>query len=557
MLNKKEEIQNFVNAPARNLPLTGVPVAHIRKYAQLPCRATAERDMLNFISSCLSAEKIYGCVIKAWWGEGKTDAYENFIKPQLEEGKILTFDVVATTIARVFEKRQKEGVSDPVVWMAFLASLFEAIWEEKKSRPEEVKIFERSIDEIKSDFAYIKRVIYQLMEKSSKVFFFIDEVEQLERLPIREDILLGIRGLFDQKEEMLRGNLHLILACTPDAFNRLVGSSAQMGGLLERLTIIELPRPSKEEAVRFVYGLINYMYDGKVPDPHPFLNSGIAYAIVYAGHSSPRSMIKTLQQVVEYAKHQAREAGYEGYLKRIDGWIVVNALKNYNIPIFGSQVTALDGDFLDNKILRILSIEGEPEKTDLLSRLICLLVGEPIPISLSELCLRLNTREQRIKECVGIANNRVEESKVLNGLLILQVDKLSKPEEKIPEDLKHYFLPYLIGSDSKGLKLTLFLPSRDRALRSLFPDLDLENSQRILRKILSYSADEIYYLISPELIEHLYPNPEFLELEFIKDKNKRLELWKSAYEIISEESSLSLCEEALADLVRNLDYGVE
>ena len=556
MRDKSKETENYINVPIRSLPLTGVPIAGIRRYAELPCRATIERDLLNFIDSCLSAEKIYGCVIKAWWGEGKTDAYENFIKLQLEDKKILTFDVVATTIARVFEKRQKEGLSDSVVWIAFLASLFEAVWEEKKFKPE-AKVFERNIDEIKSDFTYVKRVIHQLMEKSSRVFFFIDEVEQLERLPVREDMLLGIRGLFDQKEEILHGNLHLILACTPDVFNRLVGSSAQMGGLLERLTIMELPHPSKEEAVKFVYGLIDYMYDGKVPSPHPFLNSGIAYAIAYAGHSSPRSMIKTLQQVVEYSKQQAREAGYEGYLKRIDGWILINAIKNYNIPIFGSQVVALDGDFLDNKILRILNIKGEPDKTNLLKKLICLLIGEPIPISLSELSLRLNAPEQKIKECIGIANNRIEESKVLNGLLILQLGKSCETEENIPEDLRHYFLSYLIGIDSNNLNLALFLPLRDRVLRSLVPELDLGTAQKILRKILPYSNGENYYLISPELIEHVYPNPEFLELEFIKDKNRRLELWKNAYEVISEKNSLFLCEETLTDLIKNLSSMAE
>jgi hypothetical protein len=555
MLSSKEVTSIFVAAPSRSLPLTGIPVAHIREYAQLPSRAAAERDLLNFVSSCLSAESVYACVIKAWWGEGKTDAYENFIKPQLEEKKVLAFDVVTTTIARILEGRQKEGVSDPVAWRAFLASLFEAIWEEKKTRPDEVKVFERRDDEIKSDFAYIKRVIYQLMEKSPKVFFFIDEVEQLERHPIREDILQGIRGLIDQKE-MLRGNLHLILACTPDAFNRIVGSSAQMGGLVERLTTIELKPPSREEAVEFIYGLIRYMYDGKVPRPHPFPNPGVAYAIAYAGHGSPRSMMKALQQVIEYAKRQAREAGYEDYLKRIDGWIVVDALKNYNIPIFGSQVAALDGDFLDNKILRVLNIKNDPKRTNLLSKLIGLLVGEPIPISLSELCLRLNASEGAIKECIGIANNRIEESKILNGLLILQVDKTSKSEEDLPEDLrKDYVLRYLISDESESLGLTLFLPSKDRALRSINPKLDAWTSQKILHRIQKFLVGEAYYLISPETLEHLYPNPEFLGLEFIEDRNKRLELWKEAYEIMNEEGSLSLCEETLEDLIKNLDYG--
>jgi hypothetical protein len=558
MQDKKDE---FVKAPKRSLPLTGVPVAGIRGYAELPCRAAAERDLLNFIKACLNAERIYACVIKAWWGEGKTDAYENFIKPELEkiggelkDKKIFTFDVVATTVARIFEEIEKR---ERVLWKPFLASIFEAVWEEKKSNPD-VKVFERINNEIKSD-DYIKRVINQL-GKEGKIFFFIDELEQLERLAIRENMLLGLRGLIDQKEEFLRGNIHLIMACTPDAFNRIIGLSTQMGGLLDRLIIIELPRPSKEEAVKFVYELINYMYEGEPPDPHPFLNSGVAYAIAYAAHGSPRSMIKVLQQVIEYSKYQASEKGHKGYLKRIDGWTIIDALKNYNISIFGSQVPALDGDFLNYKILNILNIEGDPNKTNLLKKLICLLIGEPIPISLSELCIRLNAREHQIKDCIGIANNRAEESKVLNGLLILKLSKSSKPREKIPEDLRRYFLLYLISDNSNELKLVPFIAQKDREARifkSLFPSLDLMDAQKISMKISEYASNETYYLISPELIDHIYPNPEFLELEFIKDKNKRLELWKNAYEKINYEQYLSLCEETLKELIQNLSSTVE
>jgi len=559
MEDKKGEIENFVKTPARSLPLTGLPVAGIREYAKLPCREDAERDLLNFINACLNAEKIYACVIKAWWGEGKTDAYENFIANELErlgkelkDKKIYTFDVVATTIARIFEEREKRGKKDPVIWRAFLASLFEAIWEEKKSSPE-AKKFIRVNNEI-DNFEYIKQVINQL-GKENKIIFFIDELEQLERLPVKEDILLGIRELLDQKEEILRGNLHLILACTPDAFNRLVGLSTQMGGLLDRLTIIELQHPSKEEAVMFIYRLIEYMYEGKVPDPHPFVNSGVAYAIVYAGHGSPRSMIKVLQQVIEDVKNQASEKGYKGVLKRIDGWMIIKALKNYNISIFGSQVPALDGDFLENKILNILNIKGDLNKTNLLKKLICLLIGEPIPISLSELSIRLNASESQIKECYGIANNKVEESRVLNGPLILKLSKSSKPIDEIQEDLRRYFLSFLISDNSNKLKLVTFVPQEAqeaRILRILFPSLDFTDAQFILKKISKYSSKETYYLISPELIEHVYPNPEFLELEFIKDKNKRLELWKEAYEKINDEHHISLCENTLADLIKNL-----
>ncbi len=548
---EKEKNVSIIKAPSKSLPITGVPIAGIRKYAEFPSRVNAERDLLNFINSCMNAEKIYGCVIKAWWGEGKTDAYENFIKPELEKRKLLVYDTIATTVARIFEDRHAKGTSDPVVWRAFLSALFESIWEERKSQSDHIKFFRRSEEE--SDFEYILRVIDELKKRCSKVFFFIDEVEQLEPRPLRDDILLGIRGLFDQKEEFLRGNLHLIMACTPDAFNRLVGSSTQMGGLIERLTIVELPRPLDDEAVKFVYGLINYIYEGKLPASHPFVNSGPAYSIMHAGHRSPRSMIKALQQVIEYAKSLANEPGY---IHRIDGWVVVEALKNYNLPIFGTQVFALDGDTLD-RVIRLMNVRGQPEKTKRIERLITLLVGEPIPHLVEELSSRLNVREKELKEAIGIANNRVNEVALLNGLLILQVKEIKTPEEDIPEEVKPYVIKFLLYTVRSNFITKQFLPASPRALMSMHQDLNITAAQRIFHRFASYLDINDYYMISPEFVQRIFPNPDFLELDFIVDKNKRLELWKEAYERVNEIGILSQAEDSLVNLLKSVRVLVE
>lgn len=535
--------QYFVEAPKNVLPVSGVPIAGIRKYAEFPSRASAERDLLNFIRSCMNAEMVYGCIIKAWWGEGKTDAYENFIKPELEKSGLLTYAVVATTVARIFEKRKREGLSDPVVWRAFLGALFESIWEEGKTQIAKADFLQRSENEVKSDLDYINRVMLEITKRTNKLFIFIDELEQLEILPLRDEILLGIRGLFDQK--VLGGALHLIMACTPDAFNRLIGSSTQMGGLLERLTIIELPRPAEEEAVKFVFGLINFVYDGKLPEIHPFVNSGPAYAIMYAGHKSPRSMIKALQQVIEYAKSKASENGKKGYLQIIDGWTIVDAFKDYNLPIFGTQVRALDGDILD-EIDRAISIKGEIERTQKMQKFMRLLIGEPIPHSLEELKSRMNLSEDKIKELVGIINNKVSETGLFNRLPIIS---LAESSAETPVELKEYSKCFIFYEDGDFVS-RIFLPTREQSLISLFPGIEKIEAQRIIRRLLSYCGENYYYIISPEIIERLYPNPDFLELDFIKDKNKRLELWKEAYERISEDISLSYCEDSLLELFK-------
>lgn len=534
-----------LRAPTKTLPITGVPISGIRKYAELPTRAPTERDLISFIDSCETAEKVYGCVIKAWWGEGKTDAYENFIKLELEKRRELTYDVTATTIARIFEKRQKEGISDPVVWRAFLAALFESIWEERKSQAAEVGFLEPHEKEY--DYQYIQRIIEELRKMTKRLFVFIDELEQLEVRPVRDDILLGVRGLFDQREEFLRGNLHLIMACTPDAFNRLIGSSTQMGGLLERLTLIELPRPTEDEAVKFVYGLVNYIYEGEVPDIHPFINSGPAYAIMYAGHKSPRSMIKALQQVIGYAKHSCGEAGS---ISQIDGWLIIDALKNYNLPVFGTQVLALAGDVLD-RILNLLDIRGDAEKTRQIKRLVQLFIGEPIPHSIEELSSRIDTAETRIKELINIVNNRISESGLLTGSLVLSVDESLTSIDRIPEELKIYSMSYVFFEKGNFFTTRKFLPIRYQALMSIYPELSVNAAQKITRQLASYCTGGEFYLISPKLIDLVYPNPDFIELDFIIDKNKRLELWKEAYERINERGVLSQIESTLLSLIKN------
>ncbi|MEM2057331.1 MAG: hypothetical protein QXO76_03630 [Thermoproteota archaeon] len=546
--NEKAISNSFVEAPTKTLPVTGVPIAGIRKYAELPSRATTERDLLTFINACMTAERVYGCVIKAWWGEGKTDAYENFIKPELERRGLLSYDVGATTIARIFEKRHEEKLSDAVVWVAFLSSLFEAISEERKSQIEKMSFLQRSDEEMRSDFNYIQRMISEFSRRTQKLFIFIDELEQLEVRKYRDEILLGLRGLFDQKEDMLSGRIHLIMACTPDAFNRLIGSSTQMGGLLERLTTIELPRPTPEEAVKFVYGLINYIYEGKLPSSHPFINSGPAYAVTYAGHRSPRSMIKALQQVVEFSKRLATEAGYRDSLHKIEGWIVVEALKNYSLPVFGTQVHALDGDTL-SQIDNMMVIKNDPDKTENLKKLIRLLIGEPIPHSLEQLSSRVTLTEKKVTDLIGIANTRITQAGLFDGRLILELGENSKPFTDASDQLERFLISFVFYEQNADFKKRLFLPSDDSVLRTFFPDVSSQHARDYAYRLRSYREGR-FYLISPELIERIYPNPDFLELDFIADKNRRLELWKEAYEEINEREAPLYIEDSLLELIR-------
>jgi hypothetical protein len=86
---------------------------------------------------------------------------------------------------------------------------------------------------------------------------------------------------------------------------------------------------------------------------------------------------------------------------------------------------------------------------------------------------------------------------------------------------------------------------------SIYPELSVNAAQKITRQLASYCTGGEFYLISPKLIDLVYPNPDFIELDFIIDKNKRLELWKEAYERINERGVLSQIESTLLSLIKN------
>ena len=92
---------------------------------------------------------------------------------------------------------------------------------------------------------------------------------------------------------------------------------------------------------------------------------------------------------------------------------------------------------------------------------------------------------------------------------------------------------------------------------SMHQDLNITAAQRIFHRFASYLDMNDYYMISPEFVQRIFPNPDFLELDFIVDKNKRLELWKEAYERVNEIGILSQAEDSLVNLLKSVRVLVE
>jgi len=529
--------KTLTKRPIRNLPFTGIPVSDIRDYTVLESRIPAERDLANFITDITDTNRVNVCVVKAWWGEGKTDAYENFLQPLFNKKNIPSENIIATTVARIFERRESNNLTDPVPHVAFLACVFEAIWEEGITQDK----FDIQRKENETDKKYVNRVLNNIKLKKTKLVIFIDEVEQLEPRTSREDIFSGLRGAIDDNKQQIKGLIQFILACTPDAWVRLAQSSIQMGGLLQRLRIVDLPTPQEDESLSYVFGLLNYLYEKKLPDPHPFKSMGIVYAIIYAAHRNPRCMIKTLQQIINTSIYTV-SGDLNDSIFQIDSELVIKSLSDFNLPLFGTDVPAFDSDLYD-KISESIIIKDD-DRTGYMEKICEMLCGEPYIHNIGDLKNELNVSDRRLSNYINTINLRVKQKGLLNGDMILPFSSIKHSIDKIPEDLILYLRKKIVSMDNID-DVRYVAPSDRKSFVQIFPEISGSLASSIFNRLSRLYTKNQYLMISDELLQRLYPSPEFIELDFLNDKSKRLPIWKNAFELLSERESNSKIENIL------------
>src|SRR5207244_961660 len=85
-----------------NLPdPKGVPFQGV-KDAKIPGRDTVARLIDDFIKKSKNDKTIQVCLIKAEWGEGKTDAYDRYISEKLKDEHC--FAVTTSTLSKKLRK---------------------------------------------------------------------------------------------------------------------------------------------------------------------------------------------------------------------------------------------------------------------------------------------------------------------------------------------------------------------------------------------------------------------------------------------------------------------
>jgi len=516
----------------------------------IPSRGQVKDLLDSFLAAMEKAPGPMIRVILGWWGEGKTDAYGRYLKPNVaRSGDLLVF-VAASSIANSYERRDVSDTIEKTSLSAlrFLVALLAA------ARDENPALGIGSVGGSPED--YVGNSLLKLAttnRATRKIVFFIDEFEELLLHPRLNDIISGLKEvvnppqgpdsgvrqwLFDKGK--LGGKVHFVLACTPDAYYRLESNAETaliFGGLERRQGVIELPPISRREGVRFLLDLLRYSYDGKLPDGL-FVAPGIFDALARAAQLNLGNLVSLLARCLTSAAAQPDRTG-------LDYAAVVDALWNQTITAYGSHAKCIETDLVD-RIERGLTQSSK--MPDYVSRkFMRMMVGEPRPHRAEDLASRLGLTPKDIKRLINLLDETVR-SVYGVGPATVRVVPVHVTEDVLRTEFREWIriegdtaqvklddysetwdgfldrISYLRTSESTDFEF--FLPSDDQGVLACFEGISASLAQEIANKVRRLGETETYYVPSELLLQHVFPVAVPRQLDFIRDRRARLEVWR-------------------------------
>lgn len=549
-----EKIQKYDKLP----PATGIPFSGF-EYAKIESRAPIAKTLETFLNIYRNAKSLNVAVIRAEWGEGKTDAYERYIKPEAENKNDFVYHVSTSTIVRVISKSDDLFPLDNTASSIILASVFYALKDELRARNESDNLFPNYLkSKDKEGKGYIDKTLRtHFPEKNNKrMFIFIDEFEEIltSGSENQKAILSGIKELVNGQLKLIHeggefeGKVHFIIASTPYAYNRIVEDVelAQIfGSFASRVKLIDLPQIRKKEAIQFLIDLIKYSYSGKLPIQLPFKSSGIFNGVYTISQRNIRAL---LQLYIEIMSSAARN----GDMEVIDYILFINALKGKELTLYGGSTKCIDDDLLLKIEDTLLNIRTHGERCANLFRLF---VGELHPFSINEINNRLVlSSESSVHSIVEMINQELKKIGIQEAIMRFCPLKEGSSEKAVIDSIGpidgeivildarlsvEKFIDELVYYDvdsTDKLISTIIFPKEREDLQLLF-DLTEAQADILYKRAFKYfeeTAKERCYMLSKELINQLFPSPTWLLIDFIKDRNKRMELWREVLKSFSE-----------------------
>ncbi len=519
-------------------------------------RASVKKKIDEFLNYALKeASSPAVRAIVGEWGEGKTEAYERYVRAAAGERKFKTCRVLASTLDKCLEGSKYSTLiqSSPVSAVRFLGALFLA------AREEDALADLPDPELVTNASEFVTSSLDAVCSEGSRLVVFIDEFEELILSPRVNDIISGIKEIINPPASLGpnsrlvssrvhlggkdEGGLHLIIACTPDAFYRLQTHedyNLVFGSLGRRWGVIDLQPLSKEEGIAFLQHLLAYCYRGVLPSPHPFESSGIFEALLRVSQRNPGVMVSLMTRLLNSATQKDE-------FHVVDAEFLIGFLRNESISISGQTPCLESGTF--DRIVRLVGDQKSADSGLISQRLLRLLIGEARPFTLEELEVRMNAPARSVKDAVNIVNARLKTEGIPQS--IIRMSPLR--DGRTVDDVQNLFEPYT--AEQEGTKfvrvnnfaepltsllsriqytlepttdqLVLMLPGDAESAAASFDGIGDEVAQELAnacsRRLCTESRS---YLISDAVLDQVYPIPVPNGLEFITDRNRRFKQWR-------------------------------
>ncbi|MEM3433312.1 MAG: hypothetical protein QXP27_03950 [Candidatus Methanomethyliaceae archaeon] len=518
---------------ARLPPLAGVPFIGF-DFAEVKSRRSVVGQLRNFVKYCLrEATSPAVQVILGEWGEGKTEVYQRYIRETVRDPHAAYF-VSASTVAQSFSKVQAES---PLASLNFLAALFYAVRYE--SRVDTIPPFERYMDAEK----WVDVILQTHAKARGRIFVFIDEFEELILEPLAlKKILSGLKELVNKQYQPVTekgcfpGIISFFLSCTPDAYARMQREPeiAEVFGSWERrISKVYLTPVTRQEGVRFLWDLMRYAYEDIIPEPLPIKDLGVFHTLHTIGRGNLGALVKLFTTIFNSAVVD------EQSLQIIDGANLLRSLASETISVYGGTAKCFE-----SKLFGSLQERLSEQETELLA----LLAGERRPFSPVELMTRLSLPSaDEVSYLVARVNRKVSESgkarlaiatfaPLREGCCFEDIRKALQEEIREDEIRVDNFSQHLTDFEDALTFLEIqegrlvprvYVPWDYRMISATFEGVTLDSAHRLARRLEKVvNPDDLRYCLSNELVFQLFPTPIPVGLEFIKDRDLRLKMWR-------------------------------
>jgi hypothetical protein len=536
--------------PDAGVPFTGFEFAHIASRKPV---AKQLREQVKYCTRFADAPAM--CVVLGEWGEGKTEAFQRYIEPVANNQGHFAYLIRASTVARSLTRVE---AGSPRTSVDFLAAVFYAIQHETRSDLIPPWVRQSSVEE------WLLTVLQNHDRKKGRILVFIDEFEELILEPdALKRILSGLKETINKQFTEISeagpypGIISFFVSCTPDAYARMQREQdiAEIFGSWERRAKkIELRPVTRAEGVKFLYDLMRFAYSDELPSPLPIKSLGIFHTLQIIGRGNLGALVTLFTRLLNEALTDNDE------LHVIDGDVLLASLAGESIAIYGGSASCVDRQVLANveQILAGLSEEAR--------QLFRLLAGELRPFSTSELAERLGlTGPADVSQLIGRINSRLEERQGAKAITRLVACQPSITIEDIRTTLRRIIhddrirldgterslaefedeLTYLRFEDGEPVA-SFFLPP-DASLA----DTSLEATKKLLNWLETLIDETVpYYRLSEDLAFRLFPTPVPVGLEYIRDRDLRLNLWRNVTARFPEQFR-DLMPRALLELINN------